>query len=224
MLRQPVVSGGIFDRFEQLRCSNYYHHVYWALGRTAIFVPFGALPEMLHNETVKRLFGDYVFIRPDAAIKEFTGKVISTDPRPQARGLPPEFARARGGLVVLADKTDIGDEYRVFCRHGKAVCSSSCDVNGRVSNSVPKGAIELAEKVSLALEEACGRFISVDIGIEKQKPIGAPQVRLIEVNGVNSAGLYGCDVDAFVNAMEAEAEETVSEWISPRERKTVIMT
>ena len=42
-------------------------------------------------------------------------------------------------------------------------------------------------------------MVTVDVGVARDR------LRLIEMGGVNSWGLYGADPDAFIAAMEAEA-------------------
>ena len=194
MLRQRFVNEGVLDFTEGLRCSTYYHYVYDMLCRRAMFLPFGALP---HADV--RFFGDEVFIRPDAAIKQFDGQVIRTADLKRPGGIL-GIARGIGGLVVLSEVVEMGDEYRVFCRNGEAMCWSM--YKPTVSPIVPKEVILMAEKAAKRLIESTGSVISVDVAKNAEG-----QLRLVEVNGVNAAGLYACDLEAFISMMEAEARE-----------------
>lgn len=199
MNRQPPVCEGIFDNYMGLRCSNYYNYVYGMLGRTAILLPAGALADAI----LEPIFGQRVFVRPDASIKEFDGQIVETNKLRQPRMIP-ALARLTDGLVVLSAPIHIGKEYRVFCRNGEAITSSSYEVparEGQEYHPAPQDVVMFAEEAAKLLRMPVGNILAVDVADYHGL------LRLVEVNGVNSAGLYGCDIGKFVEAMEAEALE-----------------
>ncbi|MEV0467854.1 hypothetical protein AB0I30_00310 [Nocardia tengchongensis] len=62
----------VFDDCTMLRCSFYYRHVYDLLGRTAVLVPFSAVPAL----PLRRMFdSDQVFIRSDSNYELFPAGV-----------------------------------------------------------------------------------------------------------------------------------------------------
>lgn len=213
LARSGHMSEGVFDWHQRLRCSVYYNYVYPG---DRIFLPFGALRTAA--PMLDEMFGEKVFIRPDCSIKTFTGQVIKTADLSKVHENP-ELNRAADDMVVLAKVREIGPEYRVFCRDGKAICHSSYTVFKK-HQSATKEIIKFAESIAQKLIEPVNNVISVDVSWDKNPVFELLkemegnhssetdyECNLIEINGVNSAGLYGCDLNAFVEMMEIEAIE-----------------
>lgn len=195
--RQPQLSEGVFDFHSQLRCSHYYHHIYDMFRGWRCFMPQGAIKHAKMG--IERMFGQQVFIRPDSATKQFDGHVFDVCKLDEA-DTDPHLSRASGDLVVLANVCSFQQEYRVFCRNGKAVCHSSYIPLDSEWIPAPPDVVAFAEKAAERLKEAVGTMVVVDVGTHV---MGDP-LSLIEINGVNSSGFYGCDLEAYIGAMEAE--------------------
>lgn len=208
MSRQPHISEGVFDWHNRLRCSNYYNYVY-PEGR--IFLPYGSLKFAWEN--LLSMYGEEVFIRPDSSLKPFDGQVVKTRDLKDIETHPSALNRAADDMIVIDKVREIGTEYRVFCRNGKAVCHSSYLTTE--FHPAPKAVIDFAEVVAKKLIEPVNTVLSVDVTVDRAGRFirtgkDSPEersCRLIEIGGVNSAGLYGCDINAFIEMMEAEAEE-----------------
>jgi len=210
MSRQPSLCNGIFDFHAQLRCSNYYQSVYDMILGSRIFMPHGALKYSVSS--MEKIFGSKVFIRPDSAIKEFDGQVFETRTLAEA-DTNIHLCRSKGNLIVLGEVCHFDREYRVFCRNGKAFGHSSYMPLDKEWEPAPEDAIAMAESAAQRLLESVGSMVVVDIGATYHsfKRISKTEIKetggmsLIEINGINSSGFYGCDLNAYIQAMEEEA-------------------
>lgn len=191
--RHPRLGAGVSDDYASLRCSSYYRHVYEFLGRAAVIVPLRALRTL----ALARMFGSRVFVRPDTNLKLFPAEVWPVD---RVGDLvdrwPPDE------LVVLSDVVEITAEYRCFFRRGLFVGGSSYPT--QPYTPVPEDVRVFAGEVARRLLDAGLSMVTVDVA-------SGDRLRLVEVGGVNSWGLYGCDVDAFIAAMEAEARSAAED-------------
>lgn len=188
----------VFDHYPSLRCSSYLRHVYDLLGREVFLLPLRALGCI----DLRRHFGERVFIRPDTNYKLFASGVVDCAQIEAFLGVHQEH---RDELVVASEVVALGQEYRCFCRKGKVVCHSSYPLEPY--GPAPAGVIAFAEACAGRLSGALPlRMLTVDVALD-----AAGKLRLVEVGGVNSWGVYGCDLPAFVEAMEAEALEVFEE-------------
>lgn len=182
----------VFDHYPSLRWSVFVPHVYDLLGREVFLVPLAALAHL----DLKRHFGDQVFVRPETNYKLFAAGVVGCDEVAKFF----EFHREhQAELVVLSEVVALGNEYRCFCREGEVVCHSSYP--HEPYSPAPPDVVAFAAQCARRLYEARSlRMITVDVARAADG-----RLRLVEIGGVNSWGVYGCDLEAFVAAMEAEA-------------------
>lgn len=191
MLKNPDLCNYIFDDYSLLDCSTYYRYVYQFLGRFAFIVPMSAIQYI----DLERIFGQSVFIRPNSNKKPFEAEVI-------AIGNIDSYLRKHSNynheLVILSEVTPIDKEYRCFCRDGKTFCHSS--YSGKEYQPAPDIVIQFAESVAERILETLGiNMVSVDVAVS------GSELKLIEIGGVNSWGIYGSDIKLFVEEMENEA-------------------
>ncbi|MGC4118783.1 MAG: ATP-grasp domain-containing protein [Myxococcales bacterium] len=191
--RHPTLGRAVFDDYAALRCSSYYRHVFDLLGRRFVFSPLGALPGL----GLERLFGERVFVRPDSNLKLFAARVL---PAAALAELAAEWAVHRGELVVAAQVVEIVEEFRCFCSHGRFRCGSSYP--DEPYHAVPDEVRAFAEVAAARLEEGGLPLVTVDVG-----RLASGALVVVEAGGVNSWGVYGADLDAFVAMMEEEAVE-----------------
>ncbi|MFE6919996.1 ATP-grasp domain-containing protein [Nocardia sp. NPDC057663] len=190
--RVPRLGEAVFDDYPTLRCSSYYRHVYDLLGRTAVFVPFSAIPGL----PLRRMFGsEQVFVRSDTNYKLFPAGVHAVA---ELDRLLQSYVEHRDELVVVSEVVTFEHEYRCFCRNGRFVCGSSYPLEPYLP--VPDHVRTFAETVAARMLAQGSTMLTIDVGVG---PDGT--LRLVELGGVNSWGFYGSDVTDFIAAMEAEA-------------------
>jgi hypothetical protein len=195
--RHPKLGVAVFDNYPALRCTSYYRYVYDLLGRRAFIVPMVALPRL----NLASMFGEQVFIRSDSNFKLFAAQVW---PSRSVADLLDQQSIHREELVVVSEVVSLGQEYRCIFRDGRLVCHSSYP--DEPYRPAPAEVIRFAEGVAQRLLQTLGlRMVSVDVAQ------GSDRLRLVEVGGVNSWGIYGGSPPAFIQAMEAEALERHAE-------------
>lgn len=185
--RHPRLGRAVSDDYMLLRCSTYYRWIYELLGRDCFLVPVAALASL----PLERIFGSHFFLRSDSNYKIFPAAVHSTSQ------IPDWLQDHRGELAVVSEVIPILREYRCFCRRGQFICGSSYPEPPY--QEVPWDVRLLAQKVALRMHHQGLALCTVDVAT---CPDG---LRLIEIGGVHSWGLYGSDPDAFIAALEAEA-------------------
>ncbi|MFD3509001.1 ATP-grasp domain-containing protein [Nocardia sp. NPDC058666] len=189
--RVPRLGEAVFDDYATLRCSSYYRYVYDFLGRTAVLVPFAAVPGL----PLRRMFGsDQVFVRSDTNYKLFPAGVHTVEELGRWVQI---YDKHRDELVVVSEVVTFEHEYRCFCRNGRFFCGSSYPLEPYLP--VPDHVRTYAEAVAARLLAHGASVITVDVGIGHDGDL-----RLVEIGGVNSWGIYGSNVGDFIAAMEAE--------------------
>ncbi|MFI6169293.1 ATP-grasp domain-containing protein [Nocardia sp. NPDC051052] len=190
--RVPQLGEAVFDDYTMLRCSFYYRDVYDLLGRTAVLVPFSAVSAL----PLRRMFdSDQVFIRSDTNYKLFPAGVHAIAELGRWLEIYDQY---RDQLVVVSEVVTFEREYRCFCRNGRFVCGSSYPIKPYLP--VPEHVRGFAETAAARLLTHGSTTVTVDVGVA---PDG--ELRLVELGGVNSWGIYGSNVADFITAMEAEA-------------------
>ncbi|MEU1210144.1 ATP-grasp domain-containing protein [Nocardia sp. NPDC005825] len=190
--RVPRLGEAVFDDYATLRCSSYYRHVYDLLGRTAFFVPFSAIPAL---PLQRMLGGDRVFVRSDTNYKLFPAGVHAIE---DLADWLQTYDQYRDELVVVSEVVTFEHEYRCFCRNGRFVCGSSYPIEPY--STVPDHVRDFAETAAARLLVHGSTMVTVDVGVGLDGVL-----RLVEIGGVNSWGIYGSNVADFIAAMEAEA-------------------
>lgn len=195
LLQQKSLCEAVFDDYISLRCSYYYRKVYKFLKRMAFIVPFSSLEYI----DWYKIFSQQIFIRPDSNHKPFEAQIVSIDNIP-------DFIRKyqhsqHNELVVVSEVVRLGQEYRCFCRNGKVFCHSSYP---DPYHPAPKDVIVFAEKIAQILSETISsNMLTIDIAKNDC-------LRLVEIGGVNSWGIYGGNIQDFIYHMEQEAIERQS--------------
>ncbi len=186
--RHQELGRAVSDDYTLLRCSSYYRWTYNLLGRSCLLVPVAALGRL----PLERIFGSHFFLRSDSNYKIFPAAVHSTSE------LPDWLQDHSSELAVVSEVIPILQEYRCFCSHGKFVCGSSYP--DPPYREVPEEARLLAQEAAVKMDHQGLALCTVDLAT-----CSDGRMRLIEIGGVNSWGLYGADPDAFIAALEAEA-------------------
>jgi hypothetical protein len=142
-------------------------------------------------------FGDRVFVRPDSALKPFSGRVLERASI-TLESLDHGFYYDDADLpVIVSPVVEVRDEWRLVVIDGAVVAGSGYAADGRTAGA-PLGADHPAWVFgagvleSLPLPEPA--FI-MDVG---EGPDG---LRLVELNPFSGADFYSCDPDAIVHAV-----------------------
>lgn len=142
-------------------------------------------------------FGDRVFIRPDSALKPFSGRVLGSD-QITLQSLDHGFYYEDEDLpIIVSPVVDVGAEWRLVIVDDTVVAGSGYAADGRTAGAPldpdhPAWVFGQSVVESLPpLEEA---FV-MDVG---EGPDG---LRLIELNPFSGADLYGCDRPSIVDAI-----------------------
>ena len=154
-------------------------------------------------------WGGRCFLRPSAVTKSFTGMVVSAaDFKHEMNSLEKLSSVMPEDLVVAASARDILRETRFVIVDGKVVAGSTYGWNGNDDIGLPidDDSSELADRV------AChpwrpDRAYTCDVALVRQE--GRIVARLLELNSFSCASLYGCDMQAVVEAVSAAA---LDEW------------
>jgi hypothetical protein len=190
LARVPGLGQAVFDDYAQLRCSTYYRYIYDLLGRACVFVPFSALPTL----PLERMFGSAIFVRSDTNYKLFPASILAISD--VAHWLD-TYREHREELVVVSEVVPFEQEFRCFCRNGTVFCGSSYP--DEPYTDVPGPVQRFAEQAAARMLPLGVNMVTVDVGVS------AGRLRVVEIGGVNSWGIYGSHVEAFIAAMEAEA-------------------
>lgn len=192
--RHPQLGRAVFDDYPMLRCSAYYRWTYDLLKRNCFLVPLKGVLSL----PLERVFqSDRIFLRSDSNYKLFPAGVQQLSALPEFLN---RYSDYQNELIVLSETIDIESEFRCFCRHGQYVCGSSYPEAPFLSPSLEIR--RLAEEVARRLLEQGICLASIDLAC-----CSDGHMRLVEVGGVNSWGLYGSDPHAFMAALEAQAQE-----------------
>ncbi|OWQ46958.1 hypothetical protein CDL60_11185 [Roseateles noduli] len=146
---------------------------------------------------------DRFFIRPTLDNKSFAGTVMTWHELEEFReGVArvfdaPDVTLRLEDRVVMAPLTSIEAEFRLFAIGGRIVTGSRYKVGERlsVSEEVPSAVKEFAQ--DCVYDWAPNAAFTIDIAIADG------QMKIIELNSANSAGVYASDVGALVDAVNA---------------------
>ncbi|WP_343076481.1 ATP-grasp domain-containing protein [Jiangella mangrovi] len=144
-------------------------------------------------------FGQRVFVRPDSALKPFSGRVLERD-QITLRALDHGFFYDDDSLpVVVAPEITIGHEWRFVVVGATVVAGSDYTSLSRTAGAAlsPEHpawgyAADLASKVEPPDPVFVLDVCETDAGL-----------RLLEFNPFGGADLYGCDRAAIVGAVHA---------------------
>lgn len=164
--------------------------------------------QMLNSDMIVSKFKDVspewdrFFIRPCSDKKEFAGQVMNKG----------EFSNWQEKIIVLdgtsswtsltgdddvmiAPVVHIFSEYRFFVVDGKVITGSLYKQGNRVyySNQVDKEVYDYAQSMVGVWQP--DRAFCLDVAVTEKG------YSVIEINSINSAGFYECDMGKFVNAI-----------------------
>jgi len=109
--------------------------------------------------------------------------------------------------IFCGPMKNIYAEYRFWVVDGKAITASLYKRGGRVLYSGEvDGAIYYYAQETADIWQPNRAFV-LDIAVVEDEQDGRGEFRVIEINSINSAGLYACDMGKFVAAIEQMAPD-----------------
>lgn len=175
-----------FNIFEQMT-------TYW--GRPNFLngdASFGTVSNI--TERLNPIWTDKVFIRPVHDTKKMIATVIERDNFEYAINQFKETVSDDFEIMVSSCK-DIISEYRLFIVKGEVVAWSLYKLHGevRLAQTAPKYIVDKAE-------ELCKKWVPADAFVMDFAET-SEGYKVLEVNNINCAGFYACDIPSIVEAM-----------------------
>jgi hypothetical protein len=197
-----------FDR-DAFSCRSYYAH--WGaflLQEHYCFYPLAELPRLKDKLYQTFARDDMVFIRPDDNDKSFSGRLVPLENFPQWYKEATENRSPAAELVVVSSPVAIEAEWRFVIADRKVVAGSDYKSSGKlkVSGDSLRNAALFAEQIAAAPWQPRAIY-SLDIACT-----ASGQYRLVEINSINSSGLYRCELLPVIQAMDDIAEREFREW------------
>jgi hypothetical protein len=160
---------------------------------------------MLNYDAVFSKFGevekiwDRFFLRPVGETKQFTGQVFDWDEfvdwRKSVEKIDRYSTLTLDETLVMAPLKKIYAEWRFFIVDGKVITGSMYKHGDRVvySDMIPEYVTAYAQE--MANLWCPNRAFDLDVCETEDG------MKIVEINSINSAGFYACDMGKFVNAI-----------------------
>lgn len=155
----------------------------------------------------KEKWGEYVFVRPDLDLKQFSGEVVASS----------DFARrmsevSAGGFlfdesceIIVSTPKRFYSEWRLFVVDGKVASGSRYRWCSRrsISGQVPDAVISFAESMARIYSPAPVFALDIcSVGFTED----FSTLRVVEANCFNSSGFYAADVKEIVARVSEHVE------------------
>jgi ATP-grasp domain, R2K clade family 3 len=181
----------VTDFKNNLQCSDYMsrYPLYWFLNSDANFTTYG----MLMQNNISRP----IFIRPNSPYKIFTGLEMNLQNFKDEMSSLKQIQKVEDNeIVLIASPKKILSEFRCIVVDRKVVAYSEYrwdDILDVRCDILPE-CLDLAWRVAKYPYQLDTAYV-VDVCMTEKGP------RIVEFNSVCSSGLYACDLDAYVTAM-----------------------
>jgi hypothetical protein len=187
---------GIYYNNILFSCASYYPLFKELLNINYIMLPYG---DLLRNKSlIFNIFNNEIFIRPNSPSKIFTGfSIHKNDFEKEISYLNID----RHTLILIAQHQQIQEEYRFIIINNKIITHSGYSWNDTTPH-VPQAAIDFT---SALLNRFDYKNYVMDICKVND------QFYLLELNCINSSGLYDCDLTKFVFELSKIALEDYNE-------------
>lgn len=204
ILADGIWTPGAFATPGHSDCSHYFSHFgRFLLNQDYCMLPFGELRR--RAEFLFDLFGrdGRIFVRPDSALKLFTGQVVSHDSLERDLEHLAFYEFPIESLVVVSSPKAIEAEWR-FIVAGQRVVAGSQYKRGTeqaLSADVPTEVRRFADEV------AASGYIPDPVWVMDLCRTTDGADHLLEIGSFSFANLYACDNDAVVRAVSEVAWE-----------------
>lgn len=144
---------------------------------------------------------DVSFVRPLDDLKAFNGGVVYPDEFSEWRDRVSQYSNTgltSDSLIVVSEPLAIAREYRFFVIDNEVVTGSMYKLNGRLfQNAIVEDDVYDYVRRIISIWQPDRAFV-LDIAM---LPTG--ELKVIEINNLNSAGFYHCDVQKIVAKLDA---------------------
>jgi len=206
--------------WDDLKCTQYLHH--W--GKFSIHHTYGYLPvsEIIRQKDF--IFANYandgkVFFRPDSNTKGYAGKGfyaevchINNWDKFIKDGFNYPYELDGSILAMFSTPTTIFTEWRLVVAKRKVITGSqykkridSCTLSTELEAGYPPEVEAYAEMIMASSEYEPAPIYIMDIAST------IDGLKLLEIGAVNCAGLYCCDIEKFVQAVNDVAEFSMTD-------------
>ncbi len=155
--------------------------------------------EMTLAELYKNIPSDYVFLRPNNDLKDFSGSVVFKEElisfiENVKKG---DFPFDDSLSVFVAPTKEIHKEWRCFVVNGNCVASSQYRFRSILKKDprVPQEVIEFANKMAAIWSPEKAFVMDICESMDRQ-------LFILELNCFNASGLYECDAREIIKAVE----------------------
>lgn len=188
---------GVYCNLPKFECLYYYprfgQHL---LNSEYLMLPLGELKR--HEKWIfdNVIANDKVFIRPSSGSKSFTGKVVKNSEWDKVlREL--KFHNDPETLVIVASPANITHEWRIVVADNKVITASLYKENDKMvrSNKVPIEVLNYAQGVLDSVKYNPDFVWTLDICKAEDN------FKVLEVGSFSCAGLYACDPELIINAV-----------------------
>lgn len=198
---------GTYYTKEKYLCSSYYPYFgEHLLNSDYIILPFGDLTR--RKEWIFDTLGEdrTIFLRPNSGGKVFTGTLINKETFEKDIHLLGPYNIDKGELCVVSRPYNLTIENRYVVVKNKVITGSSYrdEKNRIIENHVPLVDFDWIQGILDEVRYEPDPAWVVDTCITK----GGKQA-ILEINSFSCSGLYGCDMDKVVKAVN---EVALEEW------------
>ena len=209
----PLWHPGSYAYFPNYDCAKYYpYFLDYLLNRNSYILPLGTI-----MKDFVRIFDwfeeDYLFMRPISGSKTFTGKVFALKDVFEKLKMEKDFHLIGGDeLVLVAPSKNLGKEWRIVVAENKVIGGSLYKRDGEIKEErgLPDHVKEYSEEILKNVKYRPDLAFVMDVceeysDIRIYDDLRLSDLKLIELNSFSCSGMYACDLEPIVEAVESLA-------------------
>lgn len=199
--RLPNIGKGVWRDEDKLRASRFLPVAgELALNSTAVFVPFGLIETSARR--LRTLYGDRVFMRPDASTKRFTGFDFSLDDVSREISFIRQVSGTHDDELMMIDafRELTTSEIRFWVSDGEIISSAWYHQPGNPTTTQHENEMRVSALSFARRFEAHADPVVIDFVMLGDAP------KLVEVNGFQTSGIYaGADANRIFSCAASYA-------------------
>ena len=182
--------------------TNYLKHFpEYFLNQDCVFYPFWSLKvDLFKNQIFKKFsYSDRLFVKPDSGFKTFTG--FPTNREQWDKDIELLNFVNENSIVLISSYKEIVYEWRFWIIGGELITYSPYSWEGQEEKEPENFIIETAKLIAGRVKHL--KNFTLDLCIEK----GNIYPKVVEINCVNTSGVYNCDLNKLIPAMIGNKNE-----------------